>query len=336
MSCTLTGSGRKPGRIATWHDRRASSVMRCATKQSAGHPVGGGGRRALIWANSPGLAPTRIVNYEVGPSALHLNSLSANGLLTDCSRSSSWPVWNSAGTSSSPITTQGLDGTRARWRQPSGHDRPGCHLPASTSRRHAVIQRVGNPHGDRYCIRARGPLRSPGGLPVEVRIFLLTLAVVDDLGAISVIAIPPIDSVLIAPLLGGIVLLACMRSCRSTVTSPWIYVPSRVRGVGAHPRLGRTCDRRRHRTRPADPRQARPGEEAGPAERLQHGIHPLSAGVCVPLFAFFAAGVNLAGISLQALTEPIALRNHRGPRRGKPIGGRRGAPGSSHVCEAST
>ena len=64
-----------------------------------------------------------------------------------------------------------------------------------------------------------------------------------------------------------------------------------------------------------------PGEHEAPAERLQHRMHPLSAGFCVPVFAFFAAGVDLRGQSLvDALDNPVAIGIVLGLVVGKPIG----------------
>ena len=66
------------------------------------------------------------------------------------------------------------------------------------------------------------------------------------------------------------------------------------------------------------------GPEAGPglAEHFEHRIRPISAGVAVPIFAFFAAGVEIAGFEglTYSLTDPIALGIIAGLGLGKPIG----------------
>lgn len=67
--------------------------------------------------------------------------------------------------------------------------------------------------------------------------------------------------------------------------------------------------------------RADPGEARSPAARLQLRIAPLSAGFCVPVFAFFAAGVDLRGTDFAAtLTSPVALGVIVGLVVGKPIG----------------
>jgi NhaA family Na+:H+ antiporter len=70
--------------------------------------------------------------------------------------------------------------------------------------------------------------------------------------------------------------------------------------------------------------QAAGGSEAGPglAEHFEHRIRPISAGVAVPVFAFFAAGVEIGGLDglTDALADPVALGVLAGLVLGKPIG----------------
>jgi NhaA family Na+:H+ antiporter len=64
-----------------------------------------------------------------------------------------------------------------------------------------------------------------------------------------------------------------------------------------------------------------PDEERSPAERLEHRLRPWSAGVAVPVFALFAAGVTLGGDALRAmLTDPVAIGVVAGLMAGKVIG----------------
>ena len=64
-----------------------------------------------------------------------------------------------------------------------------------------------------------------------------------------------------------------------------------------------------------------PGEGLAPADRLGRRIHPWSAAVCVPLFAFAAAGVDLRSIGVvDALLTPVAIGVIIGLVIGKPIG----------------
>ncbi len=159
-------------------------------------------------------------------------------------------------------------------------------------------------------------------LPVALRAFLLTLAVVDDLGAIIVIALFYSDSFEILPFVGAIALLglyAWLQHAR--VRSMFIYIPLAlavwvlIHESGVHATIAGVALGLLTRVR------TDPGEAASPAERLQRRVQPLSAGFCVPIFAFFAAGVDLRGADLGAtLTSPIALGVILGLVLGKPIG----------------
>jgi NhaA family Na+:H+ antiporter len=63
------------------------------------------------------------------------------------------------------------------------------------------------------------------------------------------------------------------------------------------------------------------GEQESPAERLEHRLRPLSAGLCVPAFALFAAGVTVSADALGgALRDPAALGVVAGLVAGKAIG----------------
>ncbi|OMB98483.1 Na+/H+ antiporter NhaA [Mycobacterium sp. NS-7484] len=156
-------------------------------------------------------------------------------------------------------------------------------------------------------------------LPAALRIFLLTLAVVDDLLAITVIALFYTDHVAPAPLLGalvpiGLYALAVQRGARQW----WILLPpavlawALVHASGVHATvagvvLGFTV--------PVLGRHAS-------AKHFEHLVRPLSAGFAVPVFAFFAAGVTVGGWSgfSTALTHPVTIGVIAGLVLGKPIG----------------
>ncbi|MDK1342367.1 Na+/H+ antiporter NhaA [Streptomyces sp. 378] len=159
-------------------------------------------------------------------------------------------------------------------------------------------------------------------LPSALRAFLLTLAVVDDLGAILVIAVF-FPSDLNFPALGGAVAGLVVFSIlqRYRVRGWWWYVPlgitiwalmynggvhATVAGVAMGLILRTTLDK---------------GEDASPAERTSHLLHPVSAGVAVPLFALFAAGVAVSTRSLgEVFTQPEPLGVMLGLVAGKTLG----------------
>jgi NhaA family Na+:H+ antiporter len=165
-------------------------------------------------------------------------------------------------------------------------------------------------------------------LPSALRTFLLTLAVVDDLLAITVIACFYTDHINLAALGLAVVPLALFALCvQRQIWSLWPLLPlalltwafvheSGVHATVAGVLLGFTV--------PVLRRQAAGGPEAGPglAEQLEHLVRPISAGVAVPVFAFFAAGVAIGGYSglATALRDPIALGIVCGLVVGKAVG----------------
>jgi NhaA family Na+:H+ antiporter len=159
-------------------------------------------------------------------------------------------------------------------------------------------------------------------LPVALRAFLLTLAVVDDLGAITVIAVFYSDHFAAVWFAAALVTFGVYAwAQRRRITSPLLYVPVVVLGwycmheSGVHATIAGVVFGFLTRVR------ADPGEVQAPADRLTHLIHPISAGICVPLFAFCSAGVDLRSIGfVDAVTSPVAIGIIVGLVAGKPIG----------------
>jgi NhaA family Na+:H+ antiporter len=133
-------------------------------------------------------------------------------------------------------------------------------------------------------------------LPSSLRAFLLTLAVVDDLGAIVIIATVFSDEIHLLPLLGAGVLFGCYAVLqRARVTTPIVYLPLAVAAwwlvheSGVHATIAGVALGLLTRVRPDD------DEDDSPAERLEHRIRPISAGLAVPFFALMSAGVAVRG-----------------------------------------
>lgn len=280
---------------------------------------------ALIWANSPWAASYQaIVEYTIGPEALHLNlslgTWAADGLLA--------VFFFVAGLE---LKYEFVRGSLRRFSTavvPVAAALGGMVVPAAIFLGINLSSPDGEPSGWGIPMAtdiafALAVLAVAGRrLPVEVRIFLLTLAVVDDLGAIAVIAVFYTSSVAFTSLAAACLLLAVYAWLQyRRVTSPWIYLPLAfgiwvlIHDSGIHATVAGVALGLLTRVK------LDPGEEESPAERLEHGVHPISAGVCVPLFAFLAAGVSLAGVDpIEALTEPVALGILIGLVVGKPIG----------------
>ncbi|TQM81644.1 sodium/proton antiporter (NhaA family) [Saccharothrix saharensis] len=160
------------------------------------------------------------------------------------------------------------------------------------------------------------------GLPNSLRLFLLSLAVVDDLGAIVLIAVlftASFDLVAAAAAVALLALYAFLQHKR--VTTPWLYVPIAVgtwvavHAAGVHATIAGVALALLTRVR-----KDRYEHEA-PALRLEHRLQPWSAAVAVPVFALFAAGVPVNGEALGSLfTDRLALGVMLGLVVGKVVG----------------
>src|SRR5215217_6986032 len=173
-------------------------------------------------------------------------------------------------------------------------------------------------------------------LPSALRIFLLTLAVVDDLIAITIIAFFYSSDLHTMPLLLALIPLAIYAFLahkyryffgRHTAAAWLILLPlgvvtwALVHASGIHATvagvlLGFAI--------PVIRSQAAGGPDAGPglAEIFEHRFRPISAGIAVPIFAFFSAGVAVGGWEGlgSALADPVALGIIVALVLGKPIG----------------
>ncbi|WP_433164813.1 Na+/H+ antiporter NhaA [Kribbella sp. CA-247076] len=159
-------------------------------------------------------------------------------------------------------------------------------------------------------------------LPSALRAFLLTLAVVDDFGAILVIAVFFSHGFHLVPLLIAVALIGAWYLLqRRRVRSPFLYVPIAIGAwwfmheSGIHATIAGVALGLVTRVLPD------PDEAHSPAERIEHRLRPWSAGVAVPLFALFAAGVTLSsGAVRETLTDPVAIGIVAGLLLGKTIG----------------
>ncbi|MDX2544139.1 Na+/H+ antiporter NhaA [Streptomyces sp. WI04-05B] len=161
-------------------------------------------------------------------------------------------------------------------------------------------------------------------LPSALRAFLLTLAVVDDLFAILIIAVFFTDELNFAALGGALVGLAVFWTLlRKGVRGWYVYVPlalviwglmynSGIHATIAGVSMGLML---RCTTRTED------GEKWSPGEHVEHLVRPLSAGLAVPLFALFSAGVSVSGGVLgDVFTQPETLGVVLGLVVGKTVG----------------
>jgi NhaA family Na+:H+ antiporter len=158
-------------------------------------------------------------------------------------------------------------------------------------------------------------------VPVGLKIFLMTLAVLDDLGAIVIIALFYTSDLSVTALsLAGLsvaVLLALNRFGVMRI-APYILVGTAlwvcVLKSGVHATLAGVVTALFIPARnPSDPAHT-------PLTQLEHALHPWVAFGILPLFAFSNAGVNLAGLGLRDLAQPIPLGIVLGLFVGKQVG----------------
>ncbi|MBO1902053.1 Na+/H+ antiporter NhaA [Leucobacter weissii] len=174
-------------------------------------------------------------------------------------------------------------------------------------------------------------------LPAALRIFLLTLAVVDDLLAISIIALFYTDEIQFVPLLlslGTIAIYGLLAQRYRTFFgsrpfAAWLILlpigivawalmhASGVHATIAGVLLGFTIPVL-HRASADERTRSRPGL----AEEFEHRFRPISAGLAVPVFAFFAAGVSLGGMEgiRAAFAHPLTYAIIAALVLGKPLG----------------
>ncbi|MFJ1731039.1 Na+/H+ antiporter NhaA [Streptomyces sp. NPDC088254] len=159
-------------------------------------------------------------------------------------------------------------------------------------------------------------------LPNALRAFLLTLAVVDDLFAILIIAVFFTNTIDFAALGGAVAGLVVFHLLlRAGVRGWYVYVPLGVviwalmYNSGVHATVAGVAMGLMLRC------TTREGEERSPGERVEHLVRPLSAGLAVPMFALFSAGVAVSGGALAAVFgHPETLGVVLGLVVGKTIG----------------
>ncbi|HKY95932.1 MAG TPA: Na+/H+ antiporter NhaA [Kiloniellales bacterium] len=157
--------------------------------------------------------------------------------------------------------------------------------------------------------------------PVALKVFLLALAIIDDLGAIVIIAFFYSSNLSLTSLSlaagSAVGLLLLNRFGTRNLTAYllialflWICVLE----SGVHATLAGVV------AAAFIPSDRRRGEEESPLAVLEHRLHPWVAYGIMPLFAFANAGVSLAGVNLAALFEPLPLGIALGLFLGKQLG----------------
>ncbi|WP_325950482.1 Na+/H+ antiporter NhaA [Pseudomonas putida] len=157
-------------------------------------------------------------------------------------------------------------------------------------------------------------------IPVSLKLFLMTLAIIDDLGAIIVIALfysGTLSSVSLLLAAACLVVLVAMNRLGVVKLGPYMIVGLIlwvcVLKSGVHATLAGValalCIPLRTRN-----------AESSPLLALEHALHPWVAYAILPLFAFANAGVSLTGMTLDSFTHPVPMGITVGLLLGKTVG----------------
>lgn len=158
-------------------------------------------------------------------------------------------------------------------------------------------------------------------VPVSLKVLLLAIAIIDDLGAILIIAMFYTSDVSLASLLTAAVGLSALillnrRGVKNITPYALIGLVIWV-GVlksGVHATLAGVLIAL---TIPID---GKTKDDQSPLHKLEHDLHPWVAFLVLPIFAFANAGVSFAGLSLDSLAAPITLGIALGLFVGKQVG----------------
>jgi len=145
-------------------------------------------------------------------------------------------------------------------------------------------------------------------VPRALKLFLMTLAIIDDLGAVIIIAIFYTANLSLSSLLLAIVAIVILFALnRGGILSlvPYMLVGLVLWGAvlksGVHATLAGVL------TAFFIPFKREPGESQTQLEKLEHDLHPSVAYGILPLFAFANAGIPFNGISIDSFLHPVPL-----------------------------
>lgn len=307
---------------------RVAEVLRA--EATGGFLLIAGALIAIIWANTPWSDIYEdLRDFTIGPSGVHLDltlgAWAADGLLAIFffvvglelkrefvagdlrdPRRAALPIVAAAGGMAVPAVVYVL------WNLGADGALEGWAIPTATDIAFAVaVLAVISTH-----------------LPSGLRTFLLTLAVVDDLFAITIIAVFYTKELHLPYLALALIPIAAFGFLvQKRVRSIWLLAPLfaitwvLIHESGVHATVAGVL---LAFTVPVIRSDKAGGPDAGPgmAEHFEHLMRPISAGIAVPIFAFFAAGVTVGGFSglLDSLHDPVALGIVTGLVVGKTVG----------------
>lgn len=156
-------------------------------------------------------------------------------------------------------------------------------------------------------------------VPAALKVFLVTLAIVDDIGAILIIALFYAGAIHIHALLTVVVLcILILYLAERQIKTLWIYLPLgallwlAMHAAGVHATLSGIVL--------AACMPMTKGDASCPSHRLEHALKPWVTFGIMPLFALANAGVSIVGLHFSSLAHPVTQGVMLGLLVGKPIG----------------
>ncbi|WP_426360264.1 Na+/H+ antiporter NhaA [Pseudocolwellia sp. HL-MZ19] len=157
-------------------------------------------------------------------------------------------------------------------------------------------------------------------VPLQLKVFLTSLAIFDDLGAIIIIALFYTDQLSVLSLVVSAVILTILFGLNKkgvTSTSPYIFLGIilwiAVLKSGVHATLAGVA------LAFFIPIKGAEGEPS-PLKSLEHNLHSMVAFIVLPVFAFANAGINFSGVGLDQVLSPVPLGIIAGLFFGKQLG----------------
>lgn len=161
-------------------------------------------------------------------------------------------------------------------------------------------------------------------VPASLKLFLATVAIVDDMGAVAIIALAYTTSINGLALLAAATIMGTMfvlNRVGVTRLAPYLLLAAllwlAVLLSGVHATIAGVLAAT---LIPIRVTPGAPDSAVSPLHRLEHGLHPWSAFFIVPLFGFANSGVSFAGLGLEHLLAPLPLGIAAGLFLGKQVG----------------
>ncbi|MGL4543287.1 MAG: Na+/H+ antiporter NhaA [Polymorphobacter sp.] len=161
-------------------------------------------------------------------------------------------------------------------------------------------------------------------VPASLKILLTAIAIIDDLGAIVIIAVAYTATINFAALgtaAAGVMALLLLNRLRVMALTPYLIIGVGVWAAtllsGVHATLAGVAVAL---TIPLKLAPGRPDDETSPLHRLEHALAPAVAFAIIPLFGFSNAGVSLRDLTLESMFAPVPLGIMLGLFVGKQLG----------------